>query len=224
VESESLTYALDYQNEAIVRRFLRRYKISIEDANDLFRETKRWLWLCANTPDGVELKINDALYMIDEMWHEFIVFTKDYSDFCTSRLGKYIHHIPVTQEERDTQDRRFHENRERYRAEREAYFYQFFGAIFDMLGRETLYRWQVMYRQKYSPEVRYAIAVAPIFDKNVAVIPESPRFAETFDTILYGPEMPRDELLSTLVNLELSMTSRWPNHRCGYYCTCSKPF
>ncbi len=39
-----------------------------------------------------------ALYesqKIDEAWHRFILFTKDYHEFCNRFFGKYIHHGPL---------------------------------------------------------------------------------------------------------------------------------
>jgi hypothetical protein len=32
--------------------------------------------------------------LIDEGWHEFIMYTRDYSDFCQKFFGRYIHHQP----------------------------------------------------------------------------------------------------------------------------------
>lgn len=31
---------------------------------------------------------------VDLGWHEFILFTKSYSDFCHEELGRFIHHTP----------------------------------------------------------------------------------------------------------------------------------
>ena len=33
---------------------------------------------------------------IDEVWHNFILFTHEYSEFCLSTVGQFIHHIPET--------------------------------------------------------------------------------------------------------------------------------
>jgi hypothetical protein len=32
---------------------------------------------------------------VDEGWHNFILFTKDYADFCQSNFGHFIHHTPL---------------------------------------------------------------------------------------------------------------------------------
>lgn len=31
---------------------------------------------------------------VDELWHEFIIFTRDYHDFCNNVYGAYLHHDP----------------------------------------------------------------------------------------------------------------------------------
>lgn len=33
---------------------------------------------------------------VDEVWHQFILFTREYATFCTSILGRFLHHSPVT--------------------------------------------------------------------------------------------------------------------------------
>ena len=31
---------------------------------------------------------------VDVAWHHFILFTRDYMDYCATHLGRYIHHVP----------------------------------------------------------------------------------------------------------------------------------
>jgi len=33
---------------------------------------------------------------VDEVWHQFILFTQQYNQFCEEMLGEYLHHIPKT--------------------------------------------------------------------------------------------------------------------------------
>ncbi len=33
---------------------------------------------------------------VDDVWHQFILFTKQYHDFCDKFLGEYLHHVPKT--------------------------------------------------------------------------------------------------------------------------------
>lgn len=31
---------------------------------------------------------------VDVAWHHFILFTRDYMDYCATHLGRYVHHVP----------------------------------------------------------------------------------------------------------------------------------
>ncbi len=33
--------------------------------------------------------------VVDELWHEFILFTRSYQGFCERALGRYLHHTPA---------------------------------------------------------------------------------------------------------------------------------
>ncbi|MEJ7658804.1 MAG: hypothetical protein WKG07_03825 [Hymenobacter sp.] len=44
--------------------------------------------------------IPDDLLIIDEMWHNFILFTPAYHAFCQAHFQKYLHHVPATKQEK----------------------------------------------------------------------------------------------------------------------------
>ena len=33
--------------------------------------------------------------VVDDLWHEFILYTKNYQSFCRQAFGRYMHHIPA---------------------------------------------------------------------------------------------------------------------------------
>lgn len=35
--------------------------------------------------------------VVDELWHEFILFTKNYDAFCRQAFGKFLHHTPAVE-------------------------------------------------------------------------------------------------------------------------------
>ena len=39
-------------------------------------------------------KTTSPSYLVDLVWHEFILCTKYYHQFCTEKFGKFIHHTP----------------------------------------------------------------------------------------------------------------------------------
>ncbi len=64
-----------------------------EDASLAFEELKKYLWL--GKVSGLN---NNSLPMfskeVDSAWHQFILFTREYTQFCNSFFGEYIHHAP----------------------------------------------------------------------------------------------------------------------------------
>lgn len=100
----TLEKVLAYKNDDVIHKFLSLYKIPYAEAEDIFQETKRWLWMCAKLSSARQAKgpekvpqaaIDRAMIVIDEMWHTFILFTPDYTGFCLNHFGFYIHHLPV---------------------------------------------------------------------------------------------------------------------------------
>ncbi len=33
--------------------------------------------------------------IVDDLWHEFILYTRDYNDFCSNAFGRFLHHTPA---------------------------------------------------------------------------------------------------------------------------------
>jgi hypothetical protein len=33
--------------------------------------------------------------VVDDLWHEFILYTRDYAEFCTRAFGSFLHHTPA---------------------------------------------------------------------------------------------------------------------------------
>ncbi len=82
-------------------------------------------------PEGVSCAMTPEIAKLDEMWHTFVLFTRDYADFCERYFGFFLHHIPNEDEEERSEDP------ETVRAHLE----QYFGLVYDVLGEETLQRW-----------------------------------------------------------------------------------
>lgn len=133
-----------YKNEDLISRFLDIYSIDEIDAIDIFEETKKWLWLCSNAK--MDLIIDDSLIIIDEMWHNFILFTKEYDLFCKEYLGNYIHHQPTTKLKKEDWNKDINKSINEYKENlKRQYEY-----IYDFLGEETLNKWYVEFAEKYT--------------------------------------------------------------------------
>jgi hypothetical protein len=151
----TLEDVMSYSNEDVVARFIKIYGIDEQQANIIFDSTKKWIWLCYfRRQVGIEqnLVIDSPLVIIDEMWHNFVLFTKGYSEFCKHFFGHYMHHSPMTssmQEESLNQFRNLSEKVIREKLiEQKRWQYEF---VYDHLGKDEFLLWYKQYPQQYTP-------------------------------------------------------------------------
>ena len=88
---------MDYQMPNIIARYCKDYKVSADMAKIHEVELKRWLILAGDTNDGDGLGMMSA--EVDNLWHTFLLFTKEYQAFCNDMFGKFIHHCPKIDKE-----------------------------------------------------------------------------------------------------------------------------
>lgn len=75
--------------EHIVRAISLKLSISEERSLVLFEELLEWMLVAEDSKNG-----QPASALLDDAWHIFILHTQDYVDFCSTFLGKYLHHRP----------------------------------------------------------------------------------------------------------------------------------
>lgn len=63
--------------------------INQKDSRALFVEVVKFMYLVSKA----DVKLSPSL-LVDLGWHEFILFTKVYQEFCHQKLGRFIHHVP----------------------------------------------------------------------------------------------------------------------------------
>lgn len=80
--------ALAYKNDHVIDRLVGEYELGREEANVLFADTLKFLAL---TEGGIKLS---PPARIDLGWHNFILHTREYAEFCQSCFGHFIHHEP----------------------------------------------------------------------------------------------------------------------------------
>jgi len=85
----SLAFVMSYQFDPLVHRMVDKYGWAEEKSREVFEDLKRFLYLST-----VSNKPIAPSEIIDEIWHNFILFTLDYGEFCTNRVGNFIHHRP----------------------------------------------------------------------------------------------------------------------------------
>lgn len=144
VNSPSLADVLEYHNRGVVRRYAKDHQASLEEAEEVFREMLKWLYLnYRNASGGLEdsvLTMTPELERIDWMWHTFLLFTSDYADFCEQQFGMFLHHVP-DESEGDDVPLDMDETRKRLANQ--------FALVYDVLGDKTLKAWY--------DECRYAV-------------------------------------------------------------------
>lgn len=90
---------MNYPIDVVVEKYIDKYGIDEEVARQHERELKRYLAMCILNPS--------AHYgmkgQIDEIWHTFILFTREYATFCKEVAGRFMHHSPTTRSERKKQ-------------------------------------------------------------------------------------------------------------------------
>lgn len=131
-EAAPLDDVLAYRHRGVIRRYCKEHGASEPQAEEVFRETLKWLYLCHKAAaSGDACAITPELERIDWMWHTFLLFTRDYADFCARHFGAFVHHLPNDEEgEAEAGDEGL---RRRLRRQ--------LGLVYDLLGEETLTAW-----------------------------------------------------------------------------------
>lgn len=125
----SLEQVLSYHNSRLMTTYATQYNyVSYKEVEYIFKEMLKWLYLC--TKDN-NIFITSDYIKIDQMWHCFILHTKDYADFCQQYFGQFIHHIPTDRVE-------VNPFRKRHRLE---ILTELYNNIQEHLGPETLIEW-----------------------------------------------------------------------------------
>jgi hypothetical protein len=141
----TLENVLEYKNAPVLKLYIEKYPNHSLSAETAFREVLKYLWLTQKhaqdfeqNPDDPALPRNCSMLMsmreIDDMWHEFILFTEDYQEFCTRYFGTFIHHLP-----------NIFDNAPMSREEEQLEISRLLPYIYDHLGEETMRIWFARY-------------------------------------------------------------------------------
>lgn len=102
-KEKRVEYIKSYQFPAIlITKWKKKYPcIGFETQLNVQKALKDYFIMYASNMDKSEV-IKHGLSMpskvVDDLWHEFILMTKDYHDFCEKAFGKYLHHNPSHKE------------------------------------------------------------------------------------------------------------------------------
>jgi hypothetical protein len=82
-----------YQFPGSVRqRFaLEHDALSSDEIATVEAATRQWFRLAARHPKA---KLSMPSVVVDDLWHEFVLHTRDYATFCDTAFGRFLHHTP----------------------------------------------------------------------------------------------------------------------------------
>lgn len=148
LEKIRLGRLLEYKDENVISRFTDTFDVTNEEAEDILKETLKFLYIC-QIP-GVF--IPDDLLMLDEMWHNMVLFTPEYHKFSQAYFSKYLHHLPAKKSEKEERKQLLLQNPEKARQEYLDKLQVLISITYDYLGEETVKKWFQEYPEKYSKE------------------------------------------------------------------------
>lgn len=76
----------------VAERLEREGLLAPDEIAEAIREFKCYLALVGLGHRGLAM----ASPKIDEVWHAFLLFTREYGEFCQAVFGEFIHHVPRT--------------------------------------------------------------------------------------------------------------------------------
>lgn len=84
--------AFPYQRFLDKRLEARRPELSAEQRSEVFAALDDYFQLCRKAGRRMVAMPSQA---VDDAWHEFILFTRQYDKFCRHAFGRFLHHTPA---------------------------------------------------------------------------------------------------------------------------------
>lgn len=87
---------LSYTNQKVITHFCHQYpEYSLQEGQALFQDLLAWFWLKNERKKrDKDTYLFGPLLVLDELWHIFILHTRDYNEFSLHYFGEYLHHDP----------------------------------------------------------------------------------------------------------------------------------
>lgn len=135
----------------VISKFSRDNGVTEAESRMLFKETMKMLWLMVKhqleSVNGTSSQIPETFNIhkpmdpLDKMWHEFILFTREYHQFCDEYFGCYLHHVPCSEREFQAFRQRALEQKDDFVELERKSIGVFAKYIQTNLGNETLRTW-----------------------------------------------------------------------------------
>jgi hypothetical protein len=94
-DAERTKYLRAYEFPAPVpERVRKRYPHLSEEQLSLVMLGLRQYFILCNAARGG--RVSMPSHAVDAAWHEFILFTREYAEFCNKGLNRFLHHVPAS--------------------------------------------------------------------------------------------------------------------------------
>lgn len=89
-----VAYIDTYQFPAAVKERVGKHYPHLSDEQLLLvmQGLRQYFQLCNNAANGI---VSMPSRVVDVAWHEFILFTQAYQEFCQHGIGSFLHHMPA---------------------------------------------------------------------------------------------------------------------------------
>jgi len=91
--ARQLAYIKSYAfHRSIREKITKKYPhLTNEQIHLIFRALRDYFYLCHRAKRKM---VAMPSHIVDDAWHEFILFTRSYKKFCQHALGRFLHHTP----------------------------------------------------------------------------------------------------------------------------------
>lgn len=93
LERERFIDRFDYARLLDGRLAMKRPELNPRQRQVVFQALAEYFQLCRLA--GKRRMVSMPSQAVDDAWHEFILFTRNYDAFCSKALGRFLHHIPA---------------------------------------------------------------------------------------------------------------------------------
>jgi hypothetical protein len=77
---------------SVRQRFVQEHHaLGADDIATVEAATRQWFRLAARHRKA---KLSMPSVIVDDYWHEMVLHTREYAEFCDAALGRFLHHVP----------------------------------------------------------------------------------------------------------------------------------
>lgn len=80
----------NYDLSIVANRIRNRGLLPNSLVDESILEFRRMMLICSLGYTGFQVPCLE----VDEVWHAFILFTREYEEFCSTAVGRFVHHAP----------------------------------------------------------------------------------------------------------------------------------